>query len=92
MLPLVGCIIIELKLVLHTENSIMQKKSIISIKVGAKVREFRISKGLSQEQLAYNANVHRTYIGMIERAEKNITLININKIADALGVNVKELF
>lgn len=91
MLPLVGCIIIELKLVLHTENSIMQKKSIISIKVGAKVREFRISKGLSQEQLAYNANVHRTYIGMIERAEKNITLVNIEKIANALNIDIKEL-
>ena len=47
--------------------------------------------GLSQEELAHKADLHRTYIGMIERAEKNITLINIEKIADALEVNIKEL-
>lgn len=70
----------------------MKNKSEILIKFGEKVREIRTQKGLSQEQLAHLADVHRTYIGMIERAEKNITLININKIADALGVNVKELF
>lgn len=70
----------------------MKNRSEILIKFGDRVREIRIQKGLSQEQLAHLADVHRTYIGMIERAEKNITLININKIADALGVNVKELF
>lgn len=70
----------------------MKNRSEILIKFGDRVREIRIQKGLSQEQLAHLADLHRTYIGMIERAEKNITLININKIADALGVNVKELF
>lgn len=68
----------------------MTKKS-ISIKFGEKVRELRISKKLSQEQLADLANVHRTYIGMIERAEKNITLVNIEKIANALKIDIKEL-
>ena len=48
-------------------------------------------KGLSQEELAYKADLHRTYIGMIERAEKNITLLNIEKLAVALEVNIKEL-
>ena len=43
-------------------------------------------RGISQEQLGEIAKVHRTYIGMIERAEKNITLTNIEKIAKALGV------
>ena len=62
----------------------MSKKS-ISIKFGEKVREFRASQNLSQEQLAHLADVHRTYIGMIERAEKNITLVNIEKIAKALN-------
>ena len=70
----------------------MKNKSEILIKFGDKVRELRTQKGLSQEQLAHLADVHRTYIGMIERAEKNITLININKIADALEVYVKDLF
>ena len=46
---------------------------------------------MSQEQLAELAGVHRTYIGMIERAEKNITLLSIAKIASALNVNISEL-
>ena len=68
----------------------MYKKN-ISIKFGERVKEIRISKNLSQEQLAHLADVHRTYIGMIERAEKNITLVNIEKIAKALNVNISEL-
>lgn len=60
-------------------------------KFGDKVREERHKKGLSQEELASMAGVHRTYIGMIERAEKNITLSNIEKIAKALGIKPSEL-
>jgi transcriptional regulator with XRE-family HTH domain len=55
-------------------------------KFGEKVREERHKLGLSQEELASRAGVHRTYIGMIERAEKNITLENIEKIAKALEI------
>ena len=69
----------------------MKNKSEILIKFGERVREVRTQKGLSQEQLAHDANVHRTYIGMIERAEKNITLGNIEKIAKALNVNITEI-
>ncbi len=68
------------------------KKNKLLIDFGEKVREIRKDKGLSQEDLSFEANLHRTYIGMIERAEKNITLINIQKIAKALGVDIKELF
>lgn len=50
----------------------MRSKFEISIQFGNKVREIRNQKGFSQEHLADLANVHRTYIGMIERAEKNI--------------------
>jgi transcriptional regulator with XRE-family HTH domain len=67
-------------------------KKTISIKFGDKVREIRTSQNLSQEQLAHLADVHRTYIGMVERAEKNITLVNIEKIANALNVNLKDFF
>lgn len=63
----------------------------ILISFGRNVRRFRRDRGLSQERLAELAGVHRTYIGMIERAEKNITLINIEKIAKALNVTIKEL-
>ena len=66
------------------------KKDIL-IKFGQKVREERLKRKLSQEKFADIAGVHRTYIGMIERAEKNITLQNIEKIANALKVNIKEL-
>lgn len=63
----------------------------ILIKFGNKVREERLKKGFSQEALAEKAGVHRTYIGMIERAEKNITLKNIGKIAKALNIKINKL-
>ena len=58
---------------------------------GNKVRLLRMQQGYSQEELAARAGVHRTYIGMIERAEKNITLENIHKIATSLDVEMSEL-
>ncbi len=60
-------------------------------KFGEKVREERHKQGFSQEELASRAGVHRTYIGMIERAEKNITLENIEKIAKALGISLDKI-
>lgn len=60
-------------------------------KFGKRVREERIKQGLSQEKLAEIAGVHRTYIGMIERGEKNITLTNIEKIAIALNIAIDKL-
>ncbi len=66
------------------------KKKILK-EFGSRVREERLAKGLSQEELASLAKVHRTYIGMIERAEKNITLLNIEKIAKALDLPVDKL-
>lgn len=60
-------------------------------KFGQKVREERLKQNLSQEELAAKAGVHRTYIGMIERAEKNITLGNMGKIAKALNIKLSEL-
>ena len=64
----------------------------VLIKFGDKIRNLRKEKKLSQEELADRAKLHRTYIGMIERAEKNITLSNIAKIAKALEVEMTELF
>ncbi len=58
---------------------------------GQRVRSERLKLSLSQEELAEKAGLHRTYIGMIERAEKNITLINIEKIAKALEMSIDEL-
>lgn len=70
----------------------MNLKQEVLIIFGNKVREFRRLKNLSQEDLAEKAQLHRTYIGMIERAEKNITLVNIQKIANALEIQIKDLF
>lgn len=61
-------------------------------KFGERVRQLRKEKDISQEELAYRADLHRTYIGMIERAEKNITLLNLAKIANALEISIKDLF
>lgn len=66
-------------------------KQEVLIKFGNKVREERLSLGLSQEELAARAGVHRTYIGMIERAEKNITLTNIEKITKAFKLSIDEI-
>lgn len=60
-------------------------------KLGAKIRKIRKSIGLSQEELGYRAGVHRTYIGAIERAEQNVSIDNIHKIARALKVSPGEL-
>lgn len=69
----------------------MGKKTELLNKFGDKVREERLKRGLSQEELAGKAGVHRTYIGMIERGEKNITLTNIKKVADALNLKIDQL-
>ncbi len=58
---------------------------------GKKVRAERMKQAISQEKLGELAGVHRTYVGMIERGEKNITLTNMKRIANALGLQVRDL-
>jgi transcriptional regulator with XRE-family HTH domain len=64
----------------------------IQKKFGKRVRELRRAKSLSQEELAFRAGVHRTYLGGIERGERNPALENIEAIAKALGVSLSDLF
>ena len=59
--------------------------------LGARVKETRSAKGLSQEALADVAGLHRTYIGSVERGERNLSLGNAYALADALGVCVSDL-
>lgn len=61
-------------------------------KFGESVRNLRIERGLSQEKLAFLCNLHRTYIGGIERGERNLSLRNIKAIASALDVSLSDLF
>lgn len=58
---------------------------------GSRVRHFRKIRSLSQEELADACNLHRTYIGGIERGERNVSLNNVEKISEALGIPVKHL-
>jgi transcriptional regulator with XRE-family HTH domain len=64
----------------------------IEKRFGERVRELRKACGLSQEELAHRAGVHRTYLGGIERGERNPSLRNISAIAEALQVTLSDLF
>ena len=68
----------------------MNTKSILR-KFGRKVYDLRCEKGWSQEELAKRADLHRTYIGAIERQERNVSLLNVERIAMAFNVDVKDL-
>jgi transcriptional regulator with XRE-family HTH domain len=59
---------------------------------GARVRVLRLSKSLSQEGFADLCRLDRTYIGGAERGERNVSLLNIQKIAQALEIDIRELF
>ncbi|WP_312312803.1 helix-turn-helix domain-containing protein [Empedobacter brevis] len=62
------------------------------IKFGIRIKELRKARNWSQEELAEQSGFHRTYIGMIERGERNPSLINISKLAQTFQINLKELF
>ena len=59
---------------------------------GDRIRALRVAKKLSQEEIAHRAGVHRTYLGGIERGERNPSLRNIAALAEALEVSLSELF
>ena len=67
-------------------------KEDVLIKFGIKVRELRLNAKISQEALAEKSGLHRNYIGMIERGERNPSLINIQKLAISLDIDLTELF
>ncbi len=70
----------------------MRKKDPVLIKLGNKVRELRKMKNLSQEAFADEVGLDRTYVGGIERGERNIATLNLIRIAIALNVEVGQLF
>ncbi len=74
---------------METSYTIEDKK--LLRKVGEKIRNYRIEVGLSQEKLSFECNLDRTYIGSVERGERNIAIINLNKLATALNVSISKL-
>lgn len=66
-------------------------RSDLLIDFGMAVRSLRQSQGLSQEDFADRVGIHRTYIGDVERGERNVGLVNVGRIADALGVTLSAL-
>ena len=69
----------------------MPKRRDILKRFGVRIRELRQEKGLSQEKFAAKCGLDRTYVGSVERGERNIALKNIEKIAKALGKSIAEL-
>ena len=59
---------------------------------GDRLREIRLKKGVSQEALALAADLHRTYVSSVERGERNVSIVNIARIAAALDVPIRDFF
>lgn len=76
---------------LYNSNNEFEPKLLNEL-LGLKIKDIRCKLNLSQEGFAEKVGLHRTYIGQVERAEKNITLKNIHKICYALKIDPKELF
>lgn len=67
-------------------------KSEMAKLVGNRIREFRLSKDISQEELAHRANMNTAHVGQIERGEKSATIDSLDKIVNAIGITFEELF
>lgn len=76
---------------LYHRMVLMKTKHATLVQFGQNVRRAREAMGISQEKLASLADMDRTYVGGVERGERNASLLNICKIADALGISLKEL-
>ena len=64
----------------------------VKLKIGLRIKELREKTEMSQKDLAYTADLDRSYIASIENGQRNVSIVNIEKIAIALGVTLKEFF
>jgi transcriptional regulator with XRE-family HTH domain len=64
----------------------------VKLKIGLRIKELRDAKDMAQKDLAYAADLDRSYIASIENGQRNVSIVNIEKIAIALGVTLKQFF
>ena len=64
----------------------------IKEKIGLRIKDLRKQAGLSQEGLAFKAGIDRTYVNSVENGKRNVSIVNINKIAKALNITLSNLF
>lgn len=64
----------------------------IEVKFGQRIKELRLKQSISQEELAFRCGLSKNYISDVERGTRNISLKSIEKVADGLAINIKELF
>ena len=70
----------------------MPRETDIKDRFGKQLRQLRKSRGFSQEELALRARLHRTYVSSAERGQRNVSLVNLDKLARALEIEIRELF
>ena len=64
----------------------------IKFRFGQRLRELRRERGLSQEELAFRAGLHRTYVSSVERGQRNVALVNLEKLSRVLEIDIADLF
>lgn len=64
----------------------------VKLKIGQRIKELREASNMSQKDLSYAADLDRSYIASIENGQRNVSIVNIEKIASALGVSLKKFF
>ena len=64
----------------------------VKLKIGQRIKELREASSISQKELSYTADLDRSYIASVENGQRNISIVNIEKIATALGVTLKDFF
>ncbi len=70
----------------------MKQQKSASFNFGQRIRALRVQRGLSQEELALRAGITPAYLGMVERGEKNPTLLTVEKVCNALGISLEQCF
>ena len=69
----------------------MPLRNDIRVRFGQRLRQLRQARGLSQEELAFRAGLHRTYVSSTERGQRNVALVNLEKLSNALEVDIADL-